>query len=565
MRNEITKILKEVAELLELKGENHFKTRAYTNAANLISEERIDIEKHVKEGTLREIDGIGKALQEKLTDFVENGTMQYHQNLLKEIPSEMVTLSKIKGVGPRKARKLVEQHNVDSVATLKEMAENGELEKIKGFGAKSVQQILNSIEEAASYEGKFRLDTAYNAATDIMELLKESDSIKKASYAGELRRWLEVIEKLDFVVVLNDIDKLVEILSIDFKPEVKNDKISFTYGHKALPVVLHIADEDNFGLIAHDLSCSPSYLAAFESLRDNAFKIKENYLYNGDEKLSIPNEEELYKQMALQYVEPETREEPQALQFANTNELPKLIEESDMKGMLHCHSKWSDGLNTIEEMALEAKALGYSYFAITDHSQTAVYANGLSPERVLAQHREIDELNQKDLGIRILKGIESDILNDGSLDYDEEILEKFDLVVASIHSNFTMSKKDMTDRVIRAVMSPYTTILGHPTGRLLLRRKEYQIDQKAVIDAAAEHKTVIEINANPHRLDLDWRLLGYAKHKGVKIAINPDAHNLRGLQHVKYGVRMARKGWLTHSDIVNTYSYNKFKMTVLSK
>ena len=565
MRNEITKILKEVAELLELKGENHFKTRAYTNAANLISEERIDIERHVKEGTLREIDGIGKALQEKLTDFVENGTMQYHQNLLKEIPSEMVALSKIKGVGPRKARKLVEQHKVDSIATLKKMAENGELEKIKGFGAKSVQQILDSIEEAASYEGKFRLDTTYNAAKDIMELLKESDSIKKASYAGELRRWLEVIEKLDFVVIPSDTDKLIESINEHYSASKDNDTIKFNYGHKSLPVIIHIADEDNFGIIAHDLSCSPSYLSAFESLRDNAFEVKDNYLYSGEEKLSIPNEEELYKQMALQYVEPETREEPQALQFANTNELPKLIEESDMKGMLHCHSKWSDGLNTIEEMALEAKALGYSYFAITDHSQTAVYANGLSPERVLAQHREIDELNQKDLGIKILKGIESDILNDGSLDYDEEILEKFDLVVASIHSNFTMSKKDMTDRVIRAVMSPYTTILGHPTGRLLLRRKEYQIDQKAVIDAAAEHKTVIEINANPHRLDLDWRLLGYAKQKGVKIAINPDAHNLRGLQHVKYGVRMARKGWLTHSDIVNTYSYNKFKMTVLSK
>ena len=186
-------------------------------------------------------------------------------------------------------------------------------------------------------------------------------------------------------------------------------------------------------------------------------------------------------------------------------------------------------------------------------------------ERVLAQHKEIDELNSRDLGIKILKGIESDILNDGSLDYDEEILEKFDLVVASVHSNFTMSKSEMTDRVIRAVMSPYTTILGHPTGRLLLKRKGYEIDQHAVIDAAAEYKTIIEINANPHRLDLDWRLLGYAKQKGVKIAINPDAHNLRGLQHVMYGVRMARKGWLTHSDVVNTYSYTKFKMTCLSK
>ncbi|MFA7327080.1 MAG: DNA polymerase/3'-5' exonuclease PolX [Candidatus Kapaibacterium sp.] len=563
MRNEITLILKEIAELLELKGENHFKTRAYSNAAALISDDNIDIERHVREGTLREINGIGPALQEKLTQFVETGKMDYYEKLKAEIPQEMIDISKIKGVGAKKAKSLVEKYNVKSVDELEEMAKNGQLEALKGYGAKSAQLILESINENKQYENKFRLDKAYKAGKYILELLQNTGAVKKASSAGQLRRWLEVIDNIDFVVITEDLELLKSELQKEFSITVNSDTITFNYDK--IPITLHFADEDNFGVVSHNLSCSDEYLSVFKDVAKNTFTLKDDKIYDGDKQISISSEQELYEKLTMQYVEPENREDAQALQYAITSGLPKLIEESDMKGMLHCHSTWSDGLNSIEEMALESKRLGYSYFAICDHSKTAVYANGLSEERVLAQHREIDELNSRDLGIKILKGIESDILNDGSLDYDEEILKKFDLVVASVHSNFTMSKSDMTDRVIRAVMSPYTTILGHPTGRLLLKRKGYEIDQHAVIDAAAEYKTIIEINANPHRLDLDWRLLGYAKQKGVKIAINPDAHNLRGLQHVMYGIRMARKGWLTHNDVVNTYSYTKFRMNCLSK
>jgi len=563
MRNEITLILKEIAELLELKGENHFKTRAYSNAASLISDGNIDIERHVREGTLREINGIGPALQEKLTQYIETGKMDYYEKLKAEIPPEMIAISKIKGVGAKKAKALVEKHNVRSVDELEEMARNGKLESLKGFGAKSAQQVIESINENKQYENKFRLDTAYKAGKRILEFLKETGAVKKASSAGQLRRWLEIIEHIDFVVIPSNIELLRISLEKEFRITDSISTFSFTYEN--IPVTIHLADDDSFGIISHNLSSSEQYLDAFNALAKNSFRLQDNYMYDGEERLQISSEQLLYKHMTMQYVEPENREDGQAAQYATISGLPELIHDKDMKGMLHCHSTWSDGLNSIEEMALESKRLGYSYFAICDHSKTAVYANGLSEERVLAQHREIDELNSRDLGIKILKGIESDILNDGSLDYDEEILQKFDLVVASVHSNFTMSKSDMTDRVIRAVMSPYTTILGHPTGRLLLKRKGYEIDQHAVIDAAAEYKTIIEINANPHRLDLDWRLLGYAKQKGVKIAINPDAHNLRGLKHVMYGVRMARKGWLTHNDVVNTYSYTKFKMTCLSK
>ncbi len=548
---------------MELKGENHFKTRAYSNAASLISDGNIDIERHVREGTLREINGIGPALQDKLTQYIETGKMDYYEKLKAEIPPEMIAISKIKGVGAKKAKALVEKHNVRSVDELEEMARNGKLESLKGFGAKSAQQVIESINENKQYENKFRLDTAYKAGKRILEFLKETGAVKKASSAGQLRRWLEIIEHIDFVVIPSNIELLKTSLEKEFRITDSSSTFSFTYEN--IPVTIHLADDDSFGIISHNLSSSEQYLDAFNALAKNSFRLQDNYMYDGEERLQISSEQLLYKHMTMQYVEPENREDGQAAQYATISGLPELIHDKDMKGMLHCHSTWSDGLNSIEEMALESKRLGYSYFAICDHSKTAVYANGLSEERVLAQHREIDELNSRDLGIKILKGIESDILNDGSLDYDEEILQKFDLVVASVHSNFTMSKSDMTDRVIRAVMSPYTTILGHPTGRLLLKRKGYEIDQHAVIDAAAEYKTIIEINANPHRLDLDWRLLGYAKQKGVKIAINPDAHNLRGLKHVMYGVRMARKGWLTHNDVVNTYSYTKFKMTCLSK
>lgn len=563
MRNDVTLILKEIAELLELKGENHFKIRAYSNAATLITDNNLDVEKLVKDGTLRNIDGIGPALQEKLTQYVETGKIEYHENLKTEIPPEMVAISKIKGVGGKKAKSLVETHNVKSVEHLEEMAQNGELMALKGFGAKSAQQVLDSIIEMKEYVGKFRLDTAYNTGKKVLDVLKETGAIKKASSTGQLRRWLEIVEKIEFVVIPTDLDLLITELKKSYDVTSGDKLIQFDFETK--PITIHIADEDNFGLISHKLSASEQYLEAFDIMVNNSFRLQDSYLYEREKKLNISSEQLLYKQMTMQYVEPENREDAQALQYAITSGLPTLIHDKDMKGMLHCHSTWSDGLNSIEEMALEAKRLGYSYFAICDHSQTAVYANGMSPERVLAQHREIDELNEKDLGIKILKGIESDILNDGSLDYDEEILSKFDLVVASVHSNFTMSKTEMTDRVIRAIMSPYTTILGHPTGRLLLRRKGYEIDQKALIDAAAEYKTIIEINANPYRLDIDWRLLGYAKSKGVKIAINPDAHNLKGLQHVMYGIRMARKGWLTHNDVVNTYSLTKFKMNCLSK
>lgn len=563
MKNEITQLLREIAELLELKGENPFKARAYTNAADIIADRNIDIVGKVNDGTIREVEGIGEALQQKLTEFVKTGRLEYYEKLKAEIPPEMIAISRIKGVGAKKAKALVETHKIQSLEELEMMAENGELAKLKGFGEKSALQILDSINESKEYIGKFRLDTAYTYAQEIIDILKQTESISKVIATGELRRWLEIIETLDFVVIPSDMADLQTKLNVDYDIKVHPNLITFDY--KKIPVKLHIADEDNFGLISHNLSCSEQYLEIFNDVAKNTFAHKNNYFYDSDKKISLPTEQSVYEKLTMQYVEPETREDGQAIQYAITSDLPKLIEESDMKGMLHCHSTWSDGVNTIEEMALESKRLGYTYFAITDHSKTAVYANGLSPKRVLEQHKEIDELNAKDLGIKILKGIESDILNDGSLDYDEEILSQFDLVVASVHSNFTMSKNEMTDRVIRALMSPYTTILGHPTGRILLRRKGYEIDQKAVIDAAAEYKVIIEINANPYRLDLDWRLLGYAKQKGVKIAINPDAHSLKGLQQVKYGIHIARKGWLTQNDIVNTYSLNKFKMNCLSK
>lgn len=563
MKNEITQLLREIAELLELKGENPFKSRAYLNAADIIANGNLDIEGRVKAGTLKEVNGIGDALQQKLTEFVQSGKLGYYEKLKAEIPPEMITISRIKGVGAKKAKVLVEKHNIRTLEELENFATSGELATIKGFGDKTAQQVLDSIEETREYSGKFNLHTAHKVAEELLQLFSKFKSIKKAGISGELRRWLEIINSLDFVIIPTTPDVFIAELSSQFSIESNKDNLNFVYDN--IPITIHIANDDNYGFISHNLSCSEHYLEIFNTVAGNTFEIRDKHYYSANSLVSVPTEQDVYEKLTMQYVEPETREDGQALQYAITSDLPTLVEEKDMKGMLHCHSTWSDGVNTIEEMALETKRLGYSYFAICDHSKSAVYANGLSPERVIEQHKEIDELNEKGLGIKILKGIESDILPDGSLDYDEEILSKFDLVVASVHSNFTMNKNEMTDRIIRALMSPYTTILGHPTGRILLRRKGYEIDHRAVIDAAAEYKKIIEINANPLRLDLDWRWLAYAKQKGVKIAINPDAHNIRGLQHIKYGIHIARKGWLKQNDIVNTYPLNKFKLNCLSR
>ncbi len=549
-KSEITSILKEIEQLLELKGENPFKARAYSNAARKITSEAINIEKHVQEGTLGTIDGFGQALQEKLTDFVQNGKMAYYEKLKAEVPAGLREIGKMPGIGPKKARDLYHKHEIMSLEELEDYCKNGKLSQIKGYTAKSEEFILAAINHRNASRGKYLQQQALEYADKLIEKLNNSDIFERVEASGELRILPETITRLDFITIPSgnfSNETLIELIA-ESEVSVINDKeISYRIDF-GIPVFINVSDENSFVESQFLNSSRNNFLEVF---------FKETGI-DSNGLAGFKTEKDIFEKAGMDYIPPELREDGYYIKKAINKTMPELIVESDLIGMVHNHSTWSDGANSIREMVLGAKELGFEYFALCDHSQSAAYANGLTPDRIKDQHEEIDGLNEKEIGIRIIKGIESDILPDGSLDYPEEILAGFELVVASVHSSFRMSKKDMTRRIVCALKSPYTSILGHPTGRLLLARPPYEVDIKDVIDAAADYGKVIEINANPYRLDLNWENARYAKEKGVKISINPDAHVVAGMKDVKFGINVARKAGLTKYDVVNCMQAEEF-------
>jgi len=558
MNDKVIKVLNKLSTLLLLKGENPFKARAYSNAAELIKTQKIDIEKAVKENTLASIKGFGKALQEKITDYVINGEMQYYKKLLAEIPPGLIEINKVSNIGPKKARELFYDHNINSIEQLEQAARDGSLMKIKGFSGKTSEEVLNSIQHLKASRGRFLMHLSQEESKSILDLISSNSNVTNVSLTDKNRRFAETIDDLSLIVATKDIYDLVETLKDRFYPELIGNLITGKTTSD-IPVKIFISSNDEYFLNLHKTTGSKEYINEFNNLlHKHGFRLENNKLFRNDDLIILNTENELYDLLGIQFIEPELRERPEILIKARDHEIPELIKPNDMKGMIHVHSNWSDGINSIKEMALEAKHLGFSYIVICDHSRSAAYAGGLSIERIEQQHNEIDELNEESLGIKILKGIESDILQDGSLDYPEEILSKFDLVVASVHSNFKMSEKEMTKRIVYALMSPFTTILGHPTGRLLLAREAYPLDIDDIIRAAADYGKIIEINSNPYRFDLSWENAMKARDKGVKLSINPDSHNTSTLKEVFFGVKSARKAGLTRHDVVNCLEYNDF-------
>ncbi|MFC2130946.1 DNA polymerase/3'-5' exonuclease PolX [Bacteroidota bacterium] len=558
MKNsELIKILNNVSILLELKGENPFKSRAYSNAAEIIANEDIDIEQAVKEDRLKDIKGFGKALVSKITDYVKNGKMEYYESLTSEIPESLISLTKLSNLGPKKVRQIWQELGITTMEELEMACKNGTLIKLKGFAEKTVEMILNSIDHKKASKGRHLQYAVKNESKEILSFLKSLPMVKQAEITGDVRRFTETITGLHFLVaadssniikykIINSNLNLIEEKSK--KQEIENELFFKT--KQDIPVTIEIVEEDEFIFALHITSGTDEYLLEFEKL-----STQKKIDYN---KISLSSEEDLYRCLNLQYVPPELRESRIAFEASKAHQIPKLIEKSGLKGMIHVHSNWTDGHNSIEEMALKSKEMGFSYMALCDHSKSAVYANGLSPERVIKQHEEIDRFNNKEQGIKIIKGIESDILADGSLDYDEETLKSFEIIIASIHSGFRLNKKDMTKRIITALKNPFTTMLGHPTGRLLLVRPGYELDIKQIIDCAADYGKIIEINCNPYRLDLSWQNVIYAKEKGVKIAISPDSHRTKSLEDVWIGVDVARKGWLEAKNVVNCLDLHTF-------
>jgi DNA polymerase (family X) len=529
---EIAFVLKRTAQLMELHEENPFKIKSIANAAFKLNKTDIDLEgKSLQE--LEKIDGIGKSIAAKIIELQTTGTLKEWAEMVAKTPAGVIDLLDIKGIGPKKVGQLWRELEIESVGELLYACNENRLITLKGFGAKTQAEVKKQIEFHQSNRGKFHYASVEEYANSLVDVLKKKYTTELVSLTGAMRRKCEIIDKIEILIAS---DKPVNIDDIDNKANVKIELIA-------------CAEEKFYGRL-FETTGTEQHLAQVQSLK---FKVQ-----SGDvEKKNFQSEEEIYKTYDLQYIEPELREGLNEVNLAAENKIQKLIEVTDLKGILHNHSTYSDGHNTLKEMAEYCKELGYEYLGICDHSQSAFYANGLKPERVIEQHLEINELNKQLFPFKIFKGIESDILNNGSLDYTDDILKTFDFVVASVHSNLKMDETKATERLIKAIENPYTTILGHPTGRLLLSRAGYPIDHKKVIDACAANGVIIELNAHPYRLDIDWRWIPYCLEKNVMISINPDAHEKRGYHDMYYGACVARKGMLTKEKCFNALNLEK--------
>lgn len=556
MDEQLITLLEQTATLLELNNENPFKVSAFANAARALEKSAlsaVDIVAAVENGSLSSVQGIGKGLQETIAEYVQTGSITLYEDLKTQVPDGVLAMTTLRGLGAKKVRTLWRELGLTSIEELSTACLNDRIATLKGFGAKTQANILESIAQWKTAQIFFHLHIALRDADELLGQLRALPAVKQAELSGAARRFAEVLTELIFVVQLHSLfsdDFQEQILSLGFTRNGAAHGYYYGASSHGIPVRLMLATAEEFAWALVQTTGSPEYVE-----RLNAACVKRSI------SLTIADEQSLYSAIGLPFVIPELREPEHCEQlFSQNQELltAEYITTSQMRGVLHVHSTWSDGKNSIEEMALAAKELGHDYIAICDHSKSAIYANGLTEERVKRQHEEIDLLNTKNLGIRILKGIESDILADGSLDYADAVLDTFDVIVASVHSGFTMSAEAMTGRVIRALQHPHTTILGHPTGRLLLARKEYAIHLEEVMDIAAEYNKIIEINANPHRLDLTWRNAILAKQRGIRLAINTDAHNARDISFVHLGVSIARKAALQAADVINTLSLEDF-------
>jgi len=534
---DIAKLFKLCGHLMELHKENSFRIKAMTNASFRI-EKLPFLATQASLEELSEQPHIGPSTANKIKQIVTTGTFPELEKYLAETPEGIVEMLRIKGLGPKKILIIWQDLEIESVGELYYACNENRLIQAKGFGLKTQNDIIKAIEFTIASQGWFLYAKVKPSADLILAHLINTFPDAQVSFTGDFRRKLEVIEKVEIILDAEKQLVLKAIKSLSFEFDVNNDseKISFK-DNNGFPFSVISSSKINF---AKDLLITTGSLAHVKSLLElGAITTKQSELH-------------IYESLGLSYIEPELREGNNEINLAKSNQLPTLIEYSDLLGTLHNHSTYSDGVHTLKEMATYCKEdLALQYLGICDHSKSAVYANGLKVENLEAQWREIDILNTELAPFKIFKGIESDILSDGSLDYNDEILSQFDFVVASVHSNLKMDESKATQRIIKAVENRYTTILGHPTGRLLLSRKGYPIDYKKVIDACAANQVVIEINANPLRLDLDWRWHQYALEKGVILSINPDAHRKDGFLDMQYGVYVARKGGLTKEKCLN--------------
>ncbi|SFC10350.1 DNA polymerase (family 10) [Parapedobacter composti] len=544
----IAKAIRFYAQLMELHGDNPFRTKAMAAAAFKLDKLPFMITPDTV-GTLAEVPGIGKSTAQKIESLLASGTFPELDNLLAATPEGVLEMLRIKGLGPKKIQVIWQTLGIESTGELYYACNENRLVEAKGFGLRTQEEIKKAIEFSIANHGWFLYANVEKLAEDVLAILRDVLPIdRRLSYAGEFRRKCEVLQTVDVVIEASHGELADAVAKAGMLvTRISDDPHLLEATHETgVPFRFTPADPTSFHRQLLIATGSDEHLRQLDDL------LQEQQLPDFDTEAAI------YKSLGLQYIEPELREGTNELALAKTGHLPTLINYADIRGALHNHSTYSDGVNTLEEMALYCRdELRLEYLGICDHSRTAVYANGLGVERVQQQWAEIDALNASLSPFRIFKGIESDILADGSLDYPDDILAGFDFVVASVHSNFKMDAGKATIRLINAIENPYTTILGHPTGRLLLSRSGYPIDYRRVIDACAANGVVIEINANPLRLDLDWRWHRYAVEKGVLLSINPDAHRNGGFRDMQYGVYAARKGGLSAGNCLNTFTVDQ--------
>ncbi len=564
-KDEVADALDEIGTLLELKGESSFRTNAYHNGARVVRQIEGNLKELVEQNKLAGIRGIGDTLRDKITTLVTTGGLPFLDNLKAEIPAGVVAMLQLPGLGAKKVKALFETLQIDSIEKLKASCDAGEVAKLKGFGEKTQAKILEGISFLGQVGKRVRIDLAEGLGQALLEKIQAMPGVIRSSVCGSLRRRRETVADIDLLVSSDDAApimeafvKLPEVFQILGQGPTKSSINAAMHvgGEKVvLQADLRIVTDEQF----------PFALAYFTGSKQHNIRMRQRAIERGwslneyslgDEVKLIPcqSEADIYKVLGLEYVPPELREDMGEIEVAEAKKLPALVRTEDIRGVFHNHSKYSDGNATLEEMALAAKKLGLEYFGIGDHSQSLTIARGMPPMVVKKQWEEIDKVNAKLTGIRILKGIESDILEDGSLDYEDELLAGFDYVVGSVHSLFGLSEADQTARVCKAIANPRLTMLGHATGRLLLKRDGYKIDLDEVMKTAAKFGKMIEINAHPQRLDLDWIHAKRAKALGIPLVINPDAHSTSELGLYRFGVDVARRGWLGKDDVFNTRS-----------
>lgn len=567
----IAAVFEEIGNMLDINGVDFFRVNAYRKAALTIENLPIDL-RQVVERNPQEVDlipGVGKALKEKIIELVQTGKCQEHEKMKKNFPPGLLEMMNLRGVGPKKIKLFYSQLKITNIKQLKEAAEKHQLRDLEKMGEKSENEILKAIEELGKFSSNRHLiDKALQEAERFIEYLKKCGEIKQIQYAGSLRRWQETIGDIDILTTVKDPKKSVQKVMECFttyrevlKIVAEGDTRSAVILQSGINVDLRVVADESFGAALHYFTGDKNHNVHIRDLaKKQSLKVNEYGVFRGEKMIAGKNEEACFKALGLPFIIPEIRKNDGEIEYGlKHKKFPDFVELKDIKADLHSHSRYSDGKNTIAEMAEVFMARGYEYFAVTDHSSIMGVTGGMSTKDIKRQWEEIEKLNKKLRGkIRILKGCEVDILKNGDLDFSDDILKELDVVIISAHMFNRLPAEDQTNRIIAAIENPYAMILAHPTGRLINKRAEMEFDMEKVIEACVQNKVALEINSNPNRLDLTDKYVRIAKAKGSKFVINTDAHSLEHPDFIKYGVGIARRGWLTKSDILNTRKFSEF-------